>query len=51
MNIVGEPIKEAERLGVPTPTLKVILGFCRALQWQTMEAKGMVTLPAGAPPP
>ncbi|KAL2429126.1 hypothetical protein ABEF95_013425 [Exophiala dermatitidis] len=51
MNIVEEPIKEAERLNVPTPTLKTILGFCRALQWQTREAKGMVTLPAGAPPP
>lgn len=51
VNIVEAPIKEAERLGVPTPTLKVILGFCRALQWQTMEAKGMVTLPAGAAPP
>ncbi|KAF7561376.1 hypothetical protein G7046_g2752 [Stylonectria norvegica] len=51
MNLVGEPIKEAERLGVPTPTLKIIFGFCQALQWQTKEAKGMVVVPAGAPPP
>jgi ketopantoate reductase len=50
-NIVEEPVLEAERLGVPTPTLKVILGFCRALQWQTKEAKGLVKLPAGASPP
>ncbi|XXH01234.1 hypothetical protein Hte_007588 [Hypoxylon texense] len=51
VNLVSEPVKEAERLNVPTPTLKVILGFCKALQWQTMEAKGLVTVPSGAPPP
>ncbi|PCH07155.1 Dehydrogenase, multihelical [Penicillium occitanis (nom. inval.)] len=51
MNLVWEPIQEAEKLGVPTPVLKTIFGFCQALQWQTKEAKGLVTLPAGAPPP
>lgn len=50
-NLVGEPIKEAERLGVPTPTLKIIYGFCAGLQWQTKEAKGLIELPAGAPAP
>ncbi|KIX07434.1 uncharacterized protein Z518_02087 [Rhinocladiella mackenziei CBS 650.93] len=41
-NIVGEPIREAEKLGVPTPTLKIIYGFLKGLQWKTMEAKGLV---------
>ncbi|EEA28798.1 hypothetical protein TMatcc_002852 [Talaromyces marneffei ATCC 18224] len=50
LNLVWEPIQEAEKLGVPTPTLKTIFGFCQALQWQTKEAKGLVTLPADAPP-
>lgn len=50
-NILGEPIREAEKLGVPTPTLKILYGLCAALQWKTREAKGLVTLPAGAPPP
>lgn len=50
-NILGEPIREAEKLGVPTPTLKILYGMCVALQWKTKEAKGLVTLPAGAPPP
>lgn len=50
-NILGEPIREAENMGVPTPTLKILYGLCAALQWKTKEAKGLVTLPAGAPPP
>ncbi|OKL56160.1 hypothetical protein UA08_08451 [Talaromyces atroroseus] len=51
MNLVWEPIQEAKKLGVPTPTLNTIFGFCQALQWRTKEAKDLVTLPAGAPPP
>ncbi|KAI2606776.1 2-dehydropantoate 2-reductase [Hypoxylon sp. NC1633] len=50
VNLVEEPVKEAERLGIPTPTLKIILGFCRALQWKAMEAKDLVTIPVGARP-
>ena len=37
-------MREAERLGVPTPNLKVIYGLCKGLQWQTMEAKGLITV-------
>ncbi|CAK7221351.1 hypothetical protein SCUCBS95973_004465 [Sporothrix curviconia] len=50
INLIEEPVKEAEKLGVPTPILKVILDMCRALQWKAKVAKGLVTLPAGAPP-
>lgn len=38
--IVGEPLREAERLGVPTPTLKTIYGLLKGLQAKTKEAKG-----------
>jgi ketopantoate reductase len=38
--IVGEPLREAERLGVPTPTLKTIYGLLKGLQVKTKERKG-----------
>lgn len=38
--IVGEPVREAERLGVEVPTLRVIYGMLKALQFQTKVAKG-----------
>jgi len=41
-NIVGEPMREAEKLGVSTPVLKIIYGLLKGLQWKTMEAKGLV---------
>ncbi|KAI1613038.1 putative 2-dehydropantoate 2-reductase [Exophiala viscosa] len=41
-NIVGEPMREAEKLGVATPVLKTIYGILKGLQWKTMEAKGLV---------
>lgn len=41
-NIVGEPMREAERLGVSTPVLKTMYGILKGLQWKTMEAKGLV---------
>ena len=44
-NIVGEPMREAERLGVPTPNLKLIYGLLKTLQWKTQEQKGLITLP------
>ena len=43
--LVGEPLREAEKIGVPTPTLKVIYELCKALQWKTMEARGLVAVP------
>lgn len=44
-NIVGEPLREAERLGVPTPTLRVVYGLLKGIQWKVREAKGLVTVP------
>ncbi|CAI7602431.1 unnamed protein product [Penicillium viridicatum] len=42
-NIVGEPMREAEKLGVATPVLKTLYGFTKALQFQIMEAKGLIS--------
>lgn len=49
-NIVGEPLREAEALGVPTPTLRVVYGLLRGLQFQTREAKGLVQVPEVSSP-
>ena len=38
--IVGEPVREAQRLGVPVPTLQVIYNLLKGLQVKTKEAKG-----------
>ncbi|KAG4434034.1 hypothetical protein IFR05_010488 [Cadophora sp. M221] len=43
--LVGEPLREAEKIGVPTPTLKVIYEICKALQWRIMEERGLVVVP------
>lgn len=43
--LVGEPLREAQKAGVPTPTLSVIYHICKALQWRMMEAKGLVVTP------
>jgi ketopantoate reductase len=40
-NIVGEPIREAQRLGVPTPVLSTCYGILKALQLKTKEARGL----------
>ncbi|KAF2767801.1 putative 2-dehydropantoate 2-reductase [Teratosphaeria nubilosa] len=40
-NIVGEPVREAERLGVQTPVLKTCYGILRGLQLRTKEARGL----------
>ena len=39
-SIVGEPVREAERLDVPVPTLKTLYGLMKGLQRKTMIAKG-----------
>ncbi|TVY54494.1 Uncharacterized protein LCER1_G003484 [Lachnellula cervina] len=43
--LVGEPLREAEKVGVPTPNLRVIYEICKGLQWRTKEARGLVTVP------
>ena len=42
---MGEPLREAERLGVPAPGLKIVYGMCKILQLNVMEQKGIVKLP------
>lgn len=44
-NILGEPLREAEAHGVPTPTLRVIYSILKGLQWKTMESKGLINVP------
>lgn len=40
-SIVGEPVREAERLGVAVPTLKTIYSLLKGLQIKTKEQKGL----------
>lgn len=40
-NLVGEPVREAERLGVPAPTLRIIYGIMKGLQLKAKESKGL----------
>lgn len=40
-NIVGEPLREAERLDVPAPTLRIIYGFLKGIQLKAKESKGL----------
>lgn len=49
-NIVGEPLREAERVGVPAPTLRVLYALLKALQFQVKEAKGLVLVPKESSP-
>lgn len=40
-NLVGEPLREAEKLQISTPTLKVIYGIMKGLQLRVKEEKGL----------
>ena len=40
-NIVGEPLREAEKVGVSATVLKTIYGFLKAIQLRTKEKKGI----------
>ncbi|KAJ5552712.1 ketopantoate reductase PanE/ApbA C terminal-domain-containing protein [Penicillium frequentans] len=40
-NLVGEPLREAQRLNVPAPTLKLIYGIMKGLQLKVKEEKGL----------
>lgn len=39
--IVGEPVREGRRLGVPMPKLETIYGLLKAKQLQAKEQKGL----------
>ncbi|KAL4799304.1 6-phosphogluconate dehydrogenase [Aspergillus venezuelensis] len=43
--LVGEPVREALKVGVPTPHMRSIYEMCKLIQWRTMEAKGLVRVP------
>lgn len=40
-NLVGEPVREAQRLGVPAPTLTVLYGLVKGLQVKAKESRGL----------
>lgn len=44
-NLLGEPLREGAKAGVPMPTLQVLYQLARAIQWRTKEAKGLIRLP------
>ncbi|KAF2711401.1 2-dehydropantoate 2-reductase [Pleomassaria siparia CBS 279.74] len=45
-NLLGEPLREGKKAGVPMPTLEVLYQIARALQWRTKESRGLVDIPA-----
>ncbi|KAL1861236.1 hypothetical protein Plec18170_001751 [Paecilomyces lecythidis] len=40
-NLVGEPVREAEKLNVPALTLKIVYGIMKGLQLKVKETKGL----------
>ncbi|KAF1916037.1 6-phosphogluconate dehydrogenase [Ampelomyces quisqualis] len=44
-NLLGEPLREGRRAGVSMPTLEVLYGLARAVQWRSKEARGVVGVP------
>lgn len=40
-NLVGEPLREAQRLGVSAPTLRIVYGIMKGLQLKVKEEKGL----------
>lgn len=44
-NLVGEPLREAQKIGLDTPILKTIYELCRMIQWRMKEVKGLVKVP------
>ncbi|KAM0545841.1 hypothetical protein ACHAPJ_011168 [Fusarium lateritium] len=40
-NLVGEPLREADKLGVPAPTLRIVYGIMKGLQIKAKESKGL----------
>lgn len=48
-NIVGEPVRTAQELGVPCPTLTAMYGILRGIQTRTKLARGLLVLDARQP--
>lgn len=45
-NLLGEPLREGKKAGVPMPTLEVLYHLARAIQWRTKQSRGLVEIPA-----
>ena len=46
--LVGEPVREGRRLGVPMPMLETIYGLLKTKQLQVKEQKGLWEAKFGA---
>lgn len=44
-NLLGEPLREGKKAGVPMPTLGVLYQLAKAIQWRNQEKKGLVEVP------
>ena len=42
--LIGEPLRETEKIEVLAPIRKVIYELCKALQWRTMGATMLTTV-------
>jgi ketopantoate reductase len=40
-SIVGEPLREGEKLGIAMPTLRVVYGIMKGLQLKIRQEKGL----------
>jgi ketopantoate reductase len=40
-SIVGEPLREGQKLGIPMPTLQVVYGIMKGLQLKVIEENGL----------
>ncbi|KAF2659518.1 hypothetical protein K491DRAFT_590899 [Lophiostoma macrostomum CBS 122681] len=44
-NLLGEPLREGQAIGVPMPTVQVLYQLAKAIQWRTKEKRGLVDIP------
>jgi ketopantoate reductase len=44
-NLLGEPLREGRKAGVSMPTMEVLYGLARAVQWRNKELRGLVEVP------
>lgn len=42
---MGEPLREGKKMGVEMPTVEMLYWMAAAVQWRTMEERGMVKIP------
>lgn len=44
-NILGEPLREGKKLGVPMPTISMLYETLKGIQWKNMVLKGKMEVP------